>query len=105
MLLEDLFDVKNIDSEKKFDNISRISALSQTYNLELTLDVNSEIYPIKVRAGLTRPHPVRASTCVHFYIENIFLLFVQNCCCRLLSLRCPFTPTLEKLRRRTSASR
>ena len=50
MLLEDLFDVKNIDEDgKKFDNISRISALSQTYNLELTLDVNTEIYPIKVR--------------------------------------------------------
>lgn len=48
MLLEDLFDVKNIDEDgKKFDNISRISALSQTYNLELTLDVNTEIYPIK----------------------------------------------------------
>ena len=50
MLLEDLFDVKNIDEDgKKFENISRISALSQTYNLELTLDVNTEIYPIKVR--------------------------------------------------------
>ena len=50
MLLEDLFDVKNIDEDgKKFDNTSRISALSQTYNLELTLDVNTEIYPIKVR--------------------------------------------------------
>ena len=49
MLLEDLFDVKNIDEDgKKFENISRISALSQTYNLELTLDVNTEIYPIKV---------------------------------------------------------
>ena len=48
MLLEDLFDVKDIDADgKKFDNISRISALSQTYNLELTLDVNTEIYPIK----------------------------------------------------------
>jgi len=49
MLLEDLFDVKNIDEDgKKFDNISRISALSQTYNLELTLDINTEIYPVKV---------------------------------------------------------
>jgi len=53
MLLEDLFDVKDIDEGgKKFDNISRISAKSQTYDLELTLDVNVEIYPIKVRAVL-----------------------------------------------------
>ena len=53
MLLEDLFDVKNIDEDgKKFENISRISALSQTYNLELTLDVNTEIYPIKVRPSI-----------------------------------------------------
>jgi len=51
MLLEDLFDVKDIDEGgKKFDNISRISAKSQTYDLELTLDVNVEIYPIKVPA-------------------------------------------------------
>ena len=59
MLLEDLFDVKNIDEDgKKFDNISRISALSQTYNLELTLDVNTEIYPIKVRrSGVPRFPP------------------------------------------------
>ena len=56
MLLEDLFDVKNIDEDgKKFDNISRISALSQTYNLELTLDVNTEIYPIKVVSPQPRP--------------------------------------------------
>jgi DNA-directed RNA polymerase I, II, and III subunit RPABC3 len=56
MILEDLFDVKNIDEDgKKFDNISRIFAESQTYNLELTLDVNTEIYPIKVRPTMTPP--------------------------------------------------
>ena len=65
MLLEDLFDVKNIDEDgKKFDNISRISALSQTYNLELTLDVNTEIYPIKVRwSGVPRFSPSCSRTC------------------------------------------
>ncbi|KAJ1490031.1 RNA polymerase [Baffinella frigidus] len=48
-LLEDLFDVKDIDTDgKKFDNVSRIQATSQTYNLDLTLDVNTEIYPMKV---------------------------------------------------------
>jgi DNA-directed RNA polymerases I, II, and III subunit RPABC3 len=65
MLLEDLFDVKNIDEDgKKFDNISRISALSQTYNLELTLDVNTEIYPIKVRwIGVPRFPPSCSRAC------------------------------------------
>mmetsp|Transcript_11570 Transcript_11570/g.22862 ORF Transcript_11570/g.22862 Transcript_11570/m.22862 type:complete len:142 (-) Transcript_11570:22-447(-) len=48
-LLEDLFDVKDIDQDgKKFDNVSRIQAMSQTYNLELTLDINTEVYPMKV---------------------------------------------------------
>jgi len=32
--------------------VSRIQATSQTYNLDLTLDINTEIYPMKV-------HPAR----------------------------------------------
>ena len=68
MILEDLFDVKNIDEDgKKVDNISRISALSQTYNLELTLVINTEIYPVKVsprcsyQSLLGRPARLRLS--------------------------------------------
>mmetsp|Transcript_16141 Transcript_16141/g.39320 ORF Transcript_16141/g.39320 Transcript_16141/m.39320 type:complete len:142 (+) Transcript_16141:77-502(+) len=60
--LEDLFDVKDIDQDgKKFDNVSRIQAVSQTYNLELTLDVNTEIYPMKVfdRFSLAITHTLR----------------------------------------------
>ncbi|EER08771.1 RNA polymerase II B8 subunit, putative, partial [Perkinsus marinus ATCC 50983] len=44
-IFEDMFDVKNIDDEK-FDRVSRIKAQSHTYNAEIEVDINTEIYPI-----------------------------------------------------------
>ncbi|KAI8909364.1 hypothetical protein PhCBS80983_g00661 [Powellomyces hirtus] len=41
------FTVKEIDPYgKKFDRVSRITALSETGDVEITLDVNTEIYPL-----------------------------------------------------------
>lgn len=79
MLLEDLFDVKNIDEDgKKFDNISRISALSQTYNLELTLDVNTEIYPIKVRWCASLPAVLLTCTRGHARLALRAMLLIAR---------------------------
>ncbi|KAF4667931.1 DNA-directed RNA polymerases I, II, and III subunit RPABC3 [Perkinsus chesapeaki] len=44
-IFDDMFDVKNIDDEK-FDRVSRIKAQSHTYNADVEVDINTEIYPI-----------------------------------------------------------
>ncbi|PVU96058.1 hypothetical protein BB559_002508 [Furculomyces boomerangus] len=47
ILFSDLFSVKDVDKDgKKFDRVSRIGARSENYDMELTLDVNSELYPL-----------------------------------------------------------
>ncbi|OMJ14998.1 DNA-directed RNA polymerases I, II, and III subunit rpabc3 [Smittium culicis] len=47
LLFSDFFTVKDIDKDgKKFDRVSRIGARSENYDMELTLDINSELYPL-----------------------------------------------------------
>ncbi|KAJ1964772.1 DNA-directed RNA polymerases I, II, and III subunit RPABC3 [Dipsacomyces acuminosporus] len=47
ILFNDTFDVKDVDKEgKKFDRVSRIDARSQTHDMSLILDINSELYPL-----------------------------------------------------------
>lgn len=47
MLFEDIFDVKDIDPEgKKFDRVSRLHCESESFKMELILDVNTQLYPI-----------------------------------------------------------
>ena len=47
-LFSDSFAIKDIDPQgKKFDRVSRIIAHGETVDAELTLDVNTEIYPLK----------------------------------------------------------
>ncbi|OLY81457.1 DNA-directed RNA polymerases I, II, and III subunit rpabc3 [Smittium mucronatum] len=47
MLFSDFFSVKDVDKDgKKFDRVSRIGARSENYDMELTLDVNCELYPL-----------------------------------------------------------
>mmetsp|Transcript_11299 Transcript_11299/g.15641 ORF Transcript_11299/g.15641 Transcript_11299/m.15641 type:complete len:144 (+) Transcript_11299:98-529(+) len=45
VLFEDLFEIKEIDKEK-FEKVSRISGISENYEMELILDVNTDIYPL-----------------------------------------------------------
>nr|AEF33414.1 DNA-directed RNA polymerases I/II/III subunit rpabc3 [Crassostrea ariakensis] len=47
VLFEDIFDVKDIDPEgKKFDRVSRLFLWSESFKMDLILDVNTQIYPV-----------------------------------------------------------
>ncbi|KAI8913220.1 RNA polymerase [Gorgonomyces haynaldii] len=49
-----VFEVTDIDPHgKKFDLVSRIVGNSDSVDMELTLDVNTEIYPIEINDKLT----------------------------------------------------
>jgi len=48
-VFEDIFDVNAVDPNgKRFDTVSRIECTGENYEMELTLDVNTDIYPIEV---------------------------------------------------------
>eukprot|EP00026_Physarum_polycephalum_P022028 Phypoly_transcript_25755.p1 GENE.Phypoly_transcript_25755~~Phypoly_transcript_25755.p1 ORF type:complete len:169 (+),score=21.78 Phypoly_transcript_25755:68-508(+) len=48
ILFEDQFEVKDIDPDgKKFDRVSRIFCTSEIYEMEMWLDVNTDIYPLE----------------------------------------------------------
>ncbi|KAM3876355.1 DNA-directed RNA polymerases I, II, and III subunit RPABC3-like [Diretmus argenteus] len=47
ILFEDIFDVKDIDPDgKKFDRVSRLHCESESFKMDLILDVNIQIYPV-----------------------------------------------------------
>ncbi|KAI2798519.1 hypothetical protein RDWZM_009769 [Blomia tropicalis] len=47
VVFEDIFDVKDIDPEgKKFDRCSRLHCESESFKMDLILDVNTQIYPM-----------------------------------------------------------
>ncbi|ESP04805.1 hypothetical protein LOTGIDRAFT_109608 [Lottia gigantea] len=47
VLFEDIFDVKDIDPDgKKFDRVSRLFCESESFKMDLILDVNVQIYPV-----------------------------------------------------------
>ncbi|XP_029471788.1 DNA-directed RNA polymerases I, II, and III subunit RPABC3 isoform X2 [Rhinatrema bivittatum] len=47
ILFEDIFDVKDIDPEgRKFDRVSRLHCESESFKMDLILDVNVQIYPV-----------------------------------------------------------
>ncbi|KAK9819784.1 hypothetical protein WJX72_002320 [[Myrmecia] bisecta] len=49
MLFEDIFEVLEKDPDgKKFDKVSRLRCRSDLYEMDLTLDVNSDLYPKEV---------------------------------------------------------
>eukprot|EP00246_Nothoceros_aenigmaticus_P010060 TRINITY_DN26364_c0_g1_i1.p1 TRINITY_DN26364_c0_g1~~TRINITY_DN26364_c0_g1_i1.p1 ORF type:complete len:158 (+),score=32.47 TRINITY_DN26364_c0_g1_i1:250-723(+) len=54
LLFEDIFTITAMDPEgKKFDKVSRIVAHSEQFDMDLTLDVNVEIYPFFVEDKFT----------------------------------------------------
>lgn len=49
LMFDDLFHVKDIDPDgKKFDRVSRLMCESESFKMDLILDVNTQIYPIKL---------------------------------------------------------
>ncbi|XP_046450605.1 DNA-directed RNA polymerases I, II, and III subunit RPABC3-like [Daphnia pulex] len=47
VLFEDIFDVKDIDPEgKKFDRVSRLHCESESFKMDLILDINSWLFPM-----------------------------------------------------------
>ncbi|KAL5019540.1 hypothetical protein ScPMuIL_002432 [Solemya velum] len=49
VLFEDIFDVKDIDPDgKKFDRVSRLFCESESFKMDLILDVHSQIYPVEL---------------------------------------------------------
>ncbi|GAV08024.1 hypothetical protein RvY_17782 [Ramazzottius varieornatus] len=49
VIFEDIFDVKDIDPEgRKFDRVSRLHCESESFKMDLILDVNIQIYPIEL---------------------------------------------------------
>uniref|UniRef100_A0A1D1XXN8 DNA-directed RNA polymerases I, II, and III subunit RPABC3 n=1 Tax=Anthurium amnicola TaxID=1678845 RepID=A0A1D1XXN8_9ARAE len=49
LLFEDIFTLEKLDPEgKKFDKVSRIVAHSQQFDMDMELDVNTEVYPMHV---------------------------------------------------------
>ncbi|UYV79834.1 POLR2H [Cordylochernes scorpioides] len=49
ILFEDIVDVKDIDPEgRKFDRVSRIHCESESFKMDLILDVNIQCYPVEL---------------------------------------------------------
>ncbi|CAH7689611.1 RNA polymerase, partial [Phakopsora pachyrhizi] len=49
LLFDDLFTLTSLDKDgKKFDRVSRLSAISSNHQMDLTLDFHLELYPLKV---------------------------------------------------------
>lgn len=47
-LFEDIFDIRQLNPEgKRFEKVTRIVCKGVSYEMDLTLDVNSEVYPMK----------------------------------------------------------
>ena len=54
-LFDDIFQVHQVnpDGDKKFDNVSRIVAKSDTYNVDITVDIYSHVFPVKAGETLS----------------------------------------------------
>lgn len=49
VLFEDIFNVKDMDPEgKKFDRVSRLHCESESFKMDLILDVNTWLYPMEL---------------------------------------------------------
>lgn len=49
ILFEDIFNVKDMDPEgKKFDRASRLHCESESFKMDLILDINSWLYPMEL---------------------------------------------------------
>lgn len=78
VLFEDIFNVKDMDPEgKKFDRVSRLHCESESFKMDLILDINSWLYPMElgdkfrlVLATTLREDGYPGKDCVFFLIEK-----------------------------------
>ncbi|KAG7450351.1 RNA polymerase [Guyanagaster necrorhizus] len=48
VVFDDIFTISSIDKEgKKFDRVSRLQAHSKNYDMDMTLDYNTELFPLE----------------------------------------------------------
>eukprot|EP00054_Salpingoeca_dolichothecata_P035464 m.5485 g.5485 ORF g.5485 m.5485 type:complete len:151 (-) comp5479_c0_seq1:156-608(-) len=53
-LFEDIFDVKSKDKDgKRFDRVSRLHCQSESFEMELVIDIHTELYPVEVHDRFT----------------------------------------------------
>lgn len=49
ILFEDIFDVKDVNEQgKKFDRVDRLHCESESFKMDLILDINSQCYPVEL---------------------------------------------------------
>ena len=49
VLFDDLFAVKDVDPDgKKFDRVSRFHCHSESFKMDMLIDVNTQIYPLEM---------------------------------------------------------
>ncbi|KAJ1686231.1 hypothetical protein LUZ63_017621 [Rhynchospora breviuscula] len=54
LLFEDIFILQRLDPDgKKFDKVARIEAKSEQFDMYMQLDINTEIYPMRVGEKFT----------------------------------------------------
>mmetsp|Transcript_35764 Transcript_35764/g.91304 ORF Transcript_35764/g.91304 Transcript_35764/m.91304 type:complete len:149 (-) Transcript_35764:23-469(-) len=78
VLFEDVFEILEKDpAGKRFDRVSRFRARSDTYQMDLNLDVNIEIYPLeageKVKLALSSTLNVDGTPCTDSYDPQLYL--------------------------------
>lgn len=88
ILFEDIFNVKDMDPEgKKFDRVSRLHCESESFKMDLVLDINSWIYPMdlgdKFRLVLATTlqedgRPGKLTETFNFFKSNFSELFSRS---------------------------
>ncbi|KAI6132696.1 RNA polymerase [Pisolithus croceorrhizus] len=54
IVFDDVFTINGIDKEgKKFDRVSRLYARSRNYDMDMTLDYNTELFPVSMGQTIT----------------------------------------------------
>lgn len=54
ILFEDIFDVREVNPDgKKFEGVNRLHCRGTTYDVDLVLDINSEVFDVKAGSRVT----------------------------------------------------
>ncbi|KAK8820216.1 DNA-directed RNA polymerase I, II, and III subunit rpabc3 [Blastocystis sp. ATCC 50177/Nand II] len=54
ILFEEIFEVKSVNPDgKAFDKVTRFAATSVTYGMDMLIDINTDVYPLKANDRFT----------------------------------------------------